>query len=194
MVLKRFPLAVVLLPNGITHVHTYPSHEISLESTTQQQEERMLERTEAASHDADSRRQTTKLYQTTASQTWATVTQRNIMDLTIKTTAAPKVTPAVAIVESQPEGVDDIEAPFSDSIDDDDVDVDVDVDVDDDDNDETGMEDVDKEVEEATVKLTLSHNQFEFKRSADFGSAPKGAAPVPVEPLSNYTNFSRSTR
>ncbi|XP_032588021.1 pneumococcal serine-rich repeat protein isoform X1 [Drosophila mojavensis] len=190
-------LSVVLLPNGITHVHTYPSHEISLESTTQQ-EERMLERTEAASHDADSRRQTTKLYQTTASQTWATVTQRNIMDLTIKTTAPPKATPAVAIVESQPEGVDDIEAPFSDSIDDDDdvggdVDVDVDVDVEDDDNTEAGMDDVDKEVEEATVKLTLSHNQFEFKRSADFASVPKGAAAVPVEPLSNYTNFSRST-
>lgn len=159
----------------------------------------MLERTEAASHDADSRRQTTKLYQTTASQTWATVTQRNIMDLTIKTTAPPKATPAVAIVESQPEGVDDIEAPFSDSIDDDDdvggdVDVDVDVDVEDDDNTEAGMDDVDKEVEEATVKLTLSHNQFEFKRSADFASVPKGAAAVPVEPLSNYTNFSRSTR
>ncbi|XP_023166630.2 uncharacterized protein LOC111596585 isoform X2 [Drosophila hydei] len=189
-------LSVVLLPNGIMHVHTYPSHEISLESTTQQ-EERMLQRTEATSHDADGRRHTTKLYQTTSSQTWATVTQRNIMDLTIKTTPAAKVTPAVYADDSLPESVDDMEGPFSDAIDDNDDDGGVENDDDDVDNegntDTADMDDGDKENDEATVKLTLSHNQFEFKRSADFASAPASPAVLPSAPLNNYTNFSRST-
>ncbi|XP_064537241.1 probable serine/threonine-protein kinase dyrk2 isoform X1 [Drosophila montana] len=179
-------LSVLLVP--ITHVHTYPSHEINPESTTQQ-EERLVEQTEAAGHETNGRRHTTKLYQTTSSQTWATVTQRNIMDLTIKTTAASRTTAAYTDVSQQESVDDEVEAPFSDAIDDDDDDVAVD----DDDGNGNGNEnediDDDNEHDEATVKLTLSHNQFEFKRSADFA----GAAIVPSEQLNNYTNFSRST-
>lgn len=142
-----------------------------------------MEQAEAAGHETNGRRQTTKLYQTTSSQTWATVTQRNIMDLTIKTTAESRTTAAYTDVIQQ-ESVDD--APFSDAIDDDDDDVAVD----DDDGNENEDIDDDNENDEATIKLTLSHNQFEFKRSADFA----GAAIVPSEQLNNYTNFSRSTR
>lgn len=38
-------------------------------------------------------------------------------------------------------------------------------------------------------KLALFHNQFEFKRSADFATVPGDK-----EQLNNYTNFSRITR
>ncbi|XP_043072010.1 myb-like protein P [Drosophila grimshawi] len=194
-------LCVQLLP----HVHTYPSQDVSLESSTQQQLDRALDRTEATEH-GSGRRQTTKLYQTTSSQTWTTVTQRNIMDLTIKTTpSAPKITPAYADAggqqkeeeqqqqeqeqeeeqeEESSDAIEDVEAPFSDSVDEEDSngdDVDMDADADE-----------QSDADGATVKLTMSHNQFEFKRSADFAASV--AAEGSSDQLNNYTNFSRITR
>ncbi|EDW00178.1 GH12004 [Drosophila grimshawi] len=193
-------LCVQLLP----HVHTYPSQDVSLESSTQQQLDRALDRTEATEH-GSGRRQTTKLYQTTSSQTWTTVTQRNIMDLTIKTTpSAPKITPAYADAggqqkeeeqqqqeqeqeeeqeEESSDAIEDVEAPFSDSVDEEDSngdDVDMDADADE-----------QSDADGATVKLTMSHNQFEFKRSADFAASV--AAEGSSDQLNNYTNFSRIT-
>lgn len=146
------------------------------------------------------RQQTTKLYQTTASQTWATSsTQRNVMDLTLKTTAAPVATAAGAAYmnDAGPQGVDvdDVESPITDAdVDDDEAEED------DEDNvtaDESEADNVDADADadadevgnEANAKLALSHNQFEFKRSADFATVPGDN-----EQLNNYTNFSRITR
>ncbi|KAM8718895.1 hypothetical protein ACLKA7_011576 [Drosophila subpalustris] len=154
-------LSVQLLLNGITHVDTYPSHD----------------RLKAVDLEADARRQTTKLYQTTASQTWTSATQTNIMDLTIKTTAATKVTHSYT---DQQGNEDVIESLLSDSPDDEDIKV----------NEEKILEiseDGNDDKEDTIVKRTRSYNQFEFKRSADF------AAVAPAEQLNNYTNFSRST-
>lgn len=159
-----------LLPNGITHVQTYPSQDISPESTTKQ--EAQGDRLETISPEDNGRRQTTKLYQTTASQTWATATQTNVMDLTVKTTASSKVTHSLTD-DSQPESA---------------------VEVNEDEIDEEIDEDTVDDKEETTDKLTRSHNQFEFKRSADFVAVQKeDAALSPPEQLNNYTNFSRST-
>lgn len=186
-----------LLPNAITHVHTYPSQEVSIESTLRQ---------DAGQAQAE-RQQTTKLYQTTASQTWATSsTQRNVMDLTLKTTAAPVATAAGQAaymdVDAGPQGVDvdDVESPITDA----DVEVDDEAEEDDEDNttadaseadnvEADGEANADADGDEAgheeNAKLALSHNQFEFKRSADFATVPGDS-----EQLNNYTNFSRITR
>ncbi|XP_034478478.1 uncharacterized protein LOC117784764 isoform X2 [Drosophila innubila] len=171
-------LSVQLLPNGITTVETYPSQDISQESTTQL-EGQAADRLKTVDHDADAHRQTTKLYQTTASQTWATATQTNIMDLTIKTTATSKVTHSYT-EDGQLGSADVMESPLSDSPDDDGVELHRDeiVEIDENRNDDK---------EETIEKMIQSHNQFEFKRSADF------AVVSPAEQLNNYTNFSRST-
>lgn len=190
------PFFVVhLLPNAITHVHTYPSQEVSIESMLQQDAGQAQVEAETGQ-----RQQTTKLYQTTASQTWATSsTQRNVMDLTLKTTAAPVATAAgsayVGDAGHQGVDVDDVESPITDAdVDDDEAEED------DEDNvtaDESEADNVDADVDadgdevghEANAKLSLSHNQLEFKRSADFATVPGDN-----EQLNNYTNFSRITR
>lgn len=178
-------------------MHTYPSQEVSIESTLRQ---------DAGQAQAE-RQQTTKLYQTTASQTWATSsTQRNVMDLTLKTTAAPVATAAGQAaymdvdVGAQGVDVDDVESPITDA----DVEVDDEAEEDDEDNttadaseadnvEADGEADADADGDEAgheeNAKLELSHNQFEFKRSADFATLPGDS-----EQLNNYTNFSRITR
>lgn len=155
---------------------TYPSQDITPQSTTQLEE--MADRLKTVDHEADARRQTTKLYQTTASQTWASVTRTNIMDLTIRTTAATKVTHSY----TDQQGNEDVkESLLSDSPHDDDVNVNKDTIV------EIG-EDGNDDKEDTIENRTRSYNQLEFKRSADF------AAVSPAEQLNNYTNFSRSTR
>ncbi|XP_060661500.1 LOW QUALITY PROTEIN: location of vulva defective 1 [Drosophila nasuta] len=196
-------LSVQLLPNGIPHVHTYPSQDISLESTTPQ--EQRMELTNGRRQPATT---TTKLYQTTASQSWTAATQRNIMDLTIKTTATPKTsttttsyTPIEETEEKEPEKEEEQEAPLNVDNDDDDA-----LAIDDINGDE--VEEIDVEVaDEGDVEkeepLMLQHNQFEFKRSADFAELPaegegggggaEVAAILQAEQLNNYTNFSRST-
>lgn len=183
-------------------MHTYPSQEVSIESTLRQDAGQAQ-----ALAEAGQRQQTTKLYQTTASQTWATSsTQRNVMDLTLKTTAAPVVTAAGQAahmdVDAGPQGVDvdDVESPITDA----DVEVDDEAEDDDEDNttvDESEADNVDADADanadadgdeaghEENAKLALSHNQFEFKRSADFATVPGDS-----EQLNNYTNFSRITR
>lgn len=183
-------------------MHTYPSQEVSIESTLRQDAGQAQ-----AEADAGQRQQTTKLYQTTASQTWATSsTQRNVMDLTLKTTAAPVATAAGQAaymdVDAGPQGVDvdDVESPITDA----DVEVDDEAEDDDEDNttvDESEADNVDADADanadadgdeaghEENAKLALSHNQFEFKRSADFATVPGDS-----EQLNNYTNFSRITR
>ncbi|KAH8300901.1 hypothetical protein KR044_003722 [Drosophila immigrans] len=211
-------LSVQLLPNGIPHVHTYPSQDISLESTTPQENRMEL---------MDGRRQpltTTKLYQTTASQSWTAATQRNIMDLTIKTTAATPTTSTsttASPVEAEAEAMEEEaqppeekEALLNDAVEN----IDVDDNDDDIEDDEMATDDINgDEVEEIDVEvaaddsdvereepLKLPHNQFEFKRSADFAALPaeeggttgggEGAAIThAAEQLNNYTNFSRST-
>lgn len=164
--------------------------------------------------EAGQRQQTTKLYQTTASQTWATSsTQRNVMDLTHKTTAVPTVVTAASSYMSEDAGpqaahADDVESPITDA----DLDENDNVNDDDDDDvegdsvtaDELGAaesEPTEGESDEHEhepdghgheaneAKLALSHNQFEFKRSADFATVPGDK-----DQLNNYTNFSRITR
>lgn len=183
-------------------MHTYPSQEVSIESTLRQDAGQAQ-----AEAETGQRQQTTKLYQTTASQTWATSsTQRNVMDLTLKTTAAPVVTAAGQAaymdVDAGPQGVDvdDVESPITDA----DVEVDDEAEEDDEDNttaDASEADNVDADADanvdadgdeaghEENAKLALSHNQFEFKRSADFATVPGDN-----EQLNNYTNFSRITR
>lgn len=128
------------------------------------------------------------------------------MDLTLKTTAAPVATPAGQAaymdVDAGPQGVDvdDVESPITDA----DVEVDDEAEEDDEDNttvDESEADNADADADanadadgdeaghEANAKLALSHNQFEFKRSADFATVPGDS-----EQLNNYTNFSRITR
>ncbi|KAH8411562.1 hypothetical protein KR215_006675 [Drosophila sulfurigaster] len=204
-------LSVQLLPNGIPHVHTYPSQDISLESTTPQ--EQRMELTNGRRQPASTT--TTKLYQTTASQSWTAATQRNIMDLTIKTTATPTTSTTTTSYtpieqteekEPEPEKEEGQEAPLNVENDDDDT-----LAIDDINGDE--VEEIDVEVaDEGDVEkeepLMLQHNQFEFKRSADFAALPAegqggegggggGGAEVAAishaEQLNNYTNFSRST-
>lgn len=183
-------------------MHTYPSQEVSIESTLRQDAGQAQ-----AEAETGQRQQTTKLYQTTASQTWATSsTQRNVMDLTLKTTAAPVATAAGQAaymdvdVGAQGVDVDDVESPITDA----DVEVDDEAEEDDEDNttaDESEADNVEADAEadvdaagdeashEENAKLALSHNQFEFKRSADFATVPGDS-----EQLNNYTNFSRITR
>lgn len=128
------------------------------------------------------------------------------MDLTLKTTAAPVATAAGQAaymdvdVGAQGVDVDDVESPITDA------DVEVDDEAEDDDEDNTtadaseadnveadgeadGDADGDEAGHEENAKLALSHNQFEFKRSADFATVPGDS-----EQLNNYTNFSRITR
>ncbi|KAH8238312.1 hypothetical protein KR032_003223 [Drosophila birchii] len=160
------------------HVHTYPSQEgESLVSSPQPV-------------------RTTKLYQTTVSQTWATATQSNIMDLTHRPTTNRPVTPSVTRAQElaelgdvtmsqyddEEEAAEEEEAaaqqedrmllnyqeqdPEQNQKPDTDTEADPNADVD---------------AEEAAVNEKLA--QFEFKRSADFTS----------DQLNNFTNFSSST-
>ncbi|KAH8237682.1 hypothetical protein KR038_006614 [Drosophila bunnanda] len=155
------------------HVHTYPSQEgESLASSTQPV-------------------RTTKLYQTTVSQTWATATQSNIMDLTHRPTTNRPVTPSVTRAQELSELGDVTLSQYDDEEEEEaeedrmllnyqeqgpernqkpDTEADPDPDA-----------DADVYAEEAAINEKLA--QFEFKRSADFTS----------EQLNNFTNFSSST-
>ncbi|KAH8356222.1 hypothetical protein KR200_011341 [Drosophila serrata] len=156
------------------HVHTYPSQDgESLASSTQPV-------------------RTTKLYQTTVSQTWATATQSNIMDLTHRPTTNRPVTPSVTQAQELSELGDVTMSQYDDEEEEEaaeedrmllnyqeqgpeqnqkpDTEADPDTDP-----------DPDVDAEEATINEKLA--QFEFKRSADFTS----------EQLNNFTNFSSST-
>ncbi|XP_020808574.1 mucin-5AC isoform X2 [Drosophila serrata] len=156
------------------HVHTYPSQDgESLASSTQPV-------------------RTTKLYQTTVSQTWATATQSNIMDLTHRPTTNRPVTPSVTQAQELSELGDVTMSQYDDEEEEEaaeedrmllnyqeqgpeqnqkpDTEADPDTDP-----------DPDVDAEEAAINEKLA--QFEFKRSADFTS----------EQLNNFTNFSSST-
>ncbi|KAH8342843.1 hypothetical protein KR059_000836 [Drosophila kikkawai] len=156
------------------HVHTYPSQDgESLASSSQPV-------------------RTTKLYQTTVSQTWATATQSNIMDLTHRpTTTNRPVTPSVTRAQELSEIGDVTLSQYDDEVEEEveqnrmllndqeqgpeqnqkpETEADPDPDA-----------DADEDAEEAAVNEKLA--QFEFKRSADFTS----------DQLNNFTNFSSST-
>ncbi|XP_026846566.1 uncharacterized protein DDB_G0271670 isoform X2 [Drosophila persimilis] len=147
-------LSVQLLSS---HVHTYPRGQ---EEEAQQAAQPVV-------------RQTTKLYQTTVSQTWSTATQSNIMDLTNRPTGGASgsgsgsgsgVTPVYNREdEDQYEEDDHEDLLLNDGAELHQPDADADADAD--------------EVEEPVDA------QYEFKRSADFTS----------EQLNNFTNFSSST-
>ncbi|SPP78145.1 serine-rich adhesin for platelets isoform X3 [Drosophila guanche] len=144
-------LSVQLLSS---HVHTYP----------RSQQEATLPVV----------RQTTKLYQTTVSQTWSTATQSNIMDLTNKptTTAAAAVTPVYAAEdenESENEDQDEEEEEQHEDLLLNDG--------------EAEQEEEQQEAGTDAVEVEQTVAQYEFKRSADFTS----------EQLNNFTNFSSST-
>ncbi|KAH8387373.1 hypothetical protein KR093_006661 [Drosophila rubida] len=180
-------LSVQLLPSGIPLVHTYPSQELSPEATTPQHNR--MELSDGGRRQPATATATTKLYQTTSSQGWTAATQRNIMDLTIKTTAASSTTSSTYTP---------LEQQNSNDGDGDGDDEDEDINADE-------VEEIDVEVAEEVVDAepaTLQHNQLEFKRSADFAAEVAGteaaeAAAVAgnsqAEQLNNYTNFSRST-
>ncbi|XP_034656568.1 uncharacterized protein DDB_G0271670 isoform X2 [Drosophila subobscura] len=144
-------LSVQLLSS---HVHTYPR---SQQEATQPVV-----------------RQTTKLYQTTVSQTWSTATQSNIMDLTNKptTAAAAAVTPVYAGEdedESESENEDQEEEEQHEDLLLNDG--------------EAAQEEEQQAAGTDAVEVEQTVAQYEFKRSADFTS----------EQLNNFTNFSSST-
>ncbi|BFG02255.1 uncharacterized protein DMAD_01816 [Drosophila madeirensis] len=142
-------LSVQLLSS---HVHTYPR---SQQEATQPVV-----------------RQTTKLYQTTVSQTWSTATQSNIMDLTNKptTAAAAAVTPVYAEEdEDESENEDQEEEEQHEDLLLNDG--------------EAAQEEEQQEAGTDAVEVEQTVAQYEFKRSADFTS----------EQLNNFTNFSSST-
>ncbi|XP_016948641.1 uncharacterized protein DDB_G0271670 isoform X3 [Drosophila biarmipes] len=144
---------------------------------------------------------TTKLYQTTVTQTWGTATQSNIMDLTHRpTTSRPVVTPSYSSGDTELAQVDEVaqavelqeeQLPLNDRDQEQDENLDPDQgqeqEQDDDweqaeaDPDPDQDAEADADAEEAAANEELA--QFEFKRSADFTS----------EQLNNFTNFSSST-
>ncbi|KAH8354800.1 hypothetical protein KR084_008108 [Drosophila pseudotakahashii] len=176
-----FWITLILSVNLLSsHVHTYPSQEAELLASSP--------------HPHPQPVRTTKLYQTTVTQTWGTATQSNIMDLTHRpTTSRPVVTPsynggdpelaqldddAEQAVELQEEQI-----PLNDRDQelDENESEDTDQEQEQDDADLDPDADADADTEEAAVNEELA--QFEFKRSADFTS----------EQLNNFTNFSSST-
>ncbi|XP_017067410.1 mucin-4 isoform X2 [Drosophila eugracilis] len=170
-----FWITLILSVNLLSsHVHTYPSQEAeSLASSPHPQPVR-----------------TTKLYQTTVTQTWGTATQSNIMDLTHRpTTSRPLVTPsydggpAVSQVEDVDQAVElkEEEMPLNDREEEQDENPEADQEREPDEAVSDSDPDADAETEEAAANEELA--QFEFKRSADFTS----------DQLNNFTNFSSST-
>ncbi|XP_022209041.2 serine-rich adhesin for platelets isoform X2 [Drosophila obscura] len=151
-------LSVQLLSS---HVHTYPS--------------RQQEAAAAAAATQPVARQTTKLYQTTVSQTWSTATQSNIMDLTNRPTtaaAALAVTPVYAADEDEDEEQDE-EDQHEDLL--------LNEGEEQEEKEEQEEQEEQQQADAAEVQQTVA--QYEFKRSADFTS----------EQLNNFTNFSSST-
>lgn len=134
-----------------SHVHTYPSQETAVTQPVR----------------------TTKLYQTTVSQTWSTATQSNIMDLTHRPQVARQELEELQeeVEEEEEEQEQDHEEPEPEPEQEDQVqkhEV------------ETGQ---DAEEPDAEAEAAEELAQFEFKRSADFTA----------DQLNNFTNFSSST-
>ncbi|XP_017094409.2 uncharacterized protein [Drosophila bipectinata] len=128
-----------------SHVHTYPSQETAVTQSVR----------------------TTKLYQTTVSQTWSTATQSNIMDLTHRPQVARQ-----ELEELQEEVEEEQEQEQEQPQQEDQVQKQEQV--------ETGQ---DEEEPDAEAEAAEELAQFEFKRSADFTA----------DQLNNFTNFSSST-
>ncbi|XP_030380722.1 putative GPI-anchored protein pfl2 isoform X2 [Scaptodrosophila lebanonensis] len=178
-------LGVHLMPNAITHVHTYPSQEITLELAKRQ--EFQEQQREIAAQAQLPTRLTTKLYQTTSSLAWSTATPplSNVMDLTLKPAGEAAATPTYT--SELLTDVDEVEGNESDEM------MTTATAVDDgriEDNEEDN-EDIDELDTDADPDVQLSHNQYEFKRSANF--AADAGATLPSEHLNNYTNFSSIT-
>nr|XP_036676438.1 uncharacterized protein DDB_G0271670 isoform X4 [Drosophila suzukii] len=173
-----FWITLILSVNLLSsHVHTYPSQEAESQHV-----------------------RTTKLYQTTVTQTWGTATQSNIMDLTHRpTTSRPVVTPSyngdhqLAQVDEVDQAMElqEEQLPLNDRDQEQDENSDPDreqeqeqeqdEDREQEEADQDPDQDADADTEEAAANEELA--QFEFKRSADFTS----------EQLNNFTNFSSST-
>ncbi|XP_039498914.1 uncharacterized protein DDB_G0271670-like isoform X3 [Drosophila santomea] len=179
-----FWITLILSVNLLSsHVHTYPSQEA--ESLTSSP------RTQSQSQPQPVR--TTKLYQTTVTQTWGPATQSNIMDLTHRpTTSRPVVTPSYGggpklaqvadvdqAVELQEVVEEEEELPLNDR--EQEQDEISDQEREEDETDPDPDPDADADIEDAVANEELA--QFEFKRSADFTS----------DQLNNFTNFSSST-
>ncbi|XP_016979960.1 uncharacterized protein DDB_G0271670 isoform X2 [Drosophila rhopaloa] len=175
-----FWITLILSVNLLSsHVHTYPSQE--------------AESVASSPHPQSQPVRTTKLYQTTVTQTWGTATQSNIMDLTHRpTTSRPLVTPSYGGAE-QPE-VDEVDQavelqeeklPLNEREQEQEQEQEENPDQEQDqeqDQDEADPDaDADADAEDAAANEELA--QYEFKRSADFTS----------EQLNNFTNFSSST-
>ncbi|KAH8256651.1 hypothetical protein KR026_009187 [Drosophila bipectinata] len=147
---KTFPVPTYSFGFSITaqflasHVHTYPSQETAVTQSVR----------------------TTKLYQTTVSQTWSTATQSNIMDLTHRPQVARQ-----ELEELQEEVEEEEEQDQEQPQQEDQVQKQEQV--------ETGQ---DEEEPDAEAEAAEELAQFEFKRSADFTA----------DQLNNFTNFSRS--
>ncbi|KRK06851.1 uncharacterized protein DDB_G0271670 isoform X2 [Drosophila yakuba] len=184
-----FWITLILSVNLLSsHVHTYPSQEA--ESLTSSPH------TQSQSQSQPQPVRTTKLYQTTVTQTWGPATQSNIMDLTHRpTTSRPVVTPsygggpelaqvadvdqAVELQEEQEVVEEEEELPLNDR--EQEQDEISDQEREEDETDPDPDPDADADVEDAVANEELA--QFEFKRSADFTS----------DQLNNFTNFSSST-
>lgn len=136
-----------------SHVHTYPSQETAVTQPVR----------------------TTKLYQTTVSQTWSTATQSNIMDLTHRPQVARQELQEEELQEEVEEEEEEEEPEQEEpKLEDHEVET------------ETGQdaEEPDAEEPDAEAEAAEELAQFEFKRSADFTA----------DQLNNFTNFSSSTR
>ncbi|XP_037725676.1 uncharacterized protein DDB_G0271670-like isoform X2 [Drosophila subpulchrella] len=165
-----FWITLILSVNLLSsHVHTYPSQEAESQPV-----------------------RTTKLYQTTVTQTWGTATQSNIMDLTHRpTTSRPVVTPSyngdpqLAQVDEVDQAMElqEEQLPLNDreQEQDEEQEQEQDEDREQEEADPDPDQDAAADTEEAAANEELA--QFEFKRSADFTS----------EQLNNFTNFSSST-
>ncbi|XP_017056267.1 endochitinase A isoform X2 [Drosophila ficusphila] len=150
-----FWITLILTVNLLfSHVHTYPSQE--------------AESLASSPHPHPQPVRTTKLYQTTVTQTWGPATQSNIMDLTHRpTTSRPAVT--TSYVGPELPQVDDVDQA---------VELREEVIQEEEELQEEELPPHDREQEEEG-----NPDQLEFKRSADFTS----------EQINNFTNFSSST-
>ncbi|KQS29990.1 uncharacterized protein DDB_G0271670 isoform X2 [Drosophila erecta] len=177
-----FWITLILSVNLLSsHVHTYPSQEAeSLTSSPHTQSQAQPVRT-------------TKLYQTTVTQSWGPATQSNIMDLTHRpTTSRPVVTtsygggPELAQVDDVDQAVElqeeqEVEEAEELPLNDRDQEQDEIPDQEREQDEADSDPDTDADIEDAVANEELA--QFEFKRSADFTS----------DQLNNFTNFSSST-
>ncbi|XP_023031060.1 uncharacterized protein DDB_G0271670 isoform X1 [Drosophila willistoni] len=148
-------LGVQLLPAA----HTYPSSEIIKVGQGDDASSEIIKMGQTE----DRLLHTTKLYQTTASQTWSTATQSNIMDLTLRpTTAASR---SSMVTTSMGETLSDVDHKDEEE-----------------EEDEDGEDENNESEDQAVVELNDEQqlSQYEFKRSADFT----------LDQLNNYTNFS----